>query len=97
MRPRPTEPLLDAAEPPAFEIVNAAGSGRAVLFCDHASNRIPRRLGSIADAYRLGPGRGGAGSPTFRQARRTAGAERLALAFRSIEAEALAVGPGATA
>jgi predicted N-formylglutamate amidohydrolase len=47
MRPRATETLLDAAEPPAFEIVNAAGSGTAVLFCDHASNRIPRRLGSL--------------------------------------------------
>jgi predicted N-formylglutamate amidohydrolase len=36
--------LLDPDEPPAFEVVNAAGAGSAVLVCDHASNRIPRRL-----------------------------------------------------
>lgn len=39
--------LLDPAEPPAFEIINAQGAGSAVLVCDHASNRIPRRLGTL--------------------------------------------------
>ncbi|RKT44261.1 N-formylglutamate amidohydrolase [Thiocapsa rosea] len=39
--------LLDPDEPPAFEIVNAAGAGSAVLVCDHASNRIPLRLGTL--------------------------------------------------
>jgi predicted N-formylglutamate amidohydrolase len=29
------------------EIVNATGAGSAVLVCDHASNRIPRRLGTL--------------------------------------------------
>ena len=37
-------PLLEPAEPPAFEIVNARGKGSAVLVCDHASNRVPRRM-----------------------------------------------------
>ena len=39
--------LLDPDEPPAFEVVNARGAGSAVLVCDHASNRVPRRLGSL--------------------------------------------------
>lgn len=39
--------FLDPDEPPAFEILNAGGAGSAVLVCDHASNRIPRRLGSL--------------------------------------------------
>jgi predicted N-formylglutamate amidohydrolase len=39
--------LLDPDEPPAVEIVNATGAGSAVLVCDHASNRIPRRLGTL--------------------------------------------------
>jgi predicted N-formylglutamate amidohydrolase len=34
-------------EPPAVEVVNAAGRGRAILVCDHASPRIPRRLGTL--------------------------------------------------
>jgi predicted N-formylglutamate amidohydrolase len=38
---------LDPDDPPAFEIVNATGAGSAVLVCDHASNRIPRRLGTL--------------------------------------------------
>ena len=37
-------PLLEPAEPPAFELVNARGKGSAVLVCDHASNRVPRRM-----------------------------------------------------
>ena len=42
--------LLDPDET-AFEIVNEGGRGMAVLTCDHASNRFPRRLGSLG----LGP------------------------------------------
>lgn len=40
-------PLLEQAEPPAFEVVNAHGSSDVVLVCDHASNRVPRRLGTL--------------------------------------------------
>lgn len=39
--------LLAADEPAAFEIVNADGAGSAVLVCDHATNRLPRRLGTL--------------------------------------------------
>jgi predicted N-formylglutamate amidohydrolase len=39
--------LLATDEPNAFEIVNAGGAGNAVLVCDHASNRLPRRLGTL--------------------------------------------------
>lgn len=39
--------LLDPDEPPAFEVINTAGAGSAVLVCDHASNRVPRRLGTL--------------------------------------------------
>lgn len=47
-------PLLAPDEPPAFELVNAEGSSRAVLVCDHASNRIPQRLGNLGlDAAQL--------------------------------------------
>jgi predicted N-formylglutamate amidohydrolase len=42
-----TPPLLDPAEPPAFEILNPRGVGSAVLVCDHASNRVPRRLSTL--------------------------------------------------
>jgi predicted N-formylglutamate amidohydrolase len=38
---------LGPDEPPAVELVNAEGSGNAVLVCDHASNRVPRRLGTL--------------------------------------------------
>lgn len=34
-------------EPPPFSLVNEAGRSPYVLVCDHASNRIPRRLGSL--------------------------------------------------
>ena len=37
-------PLLEPAEPAAFELVNARGKGSAMLVCDHASNRVPRRM-----------------------------------------------------
>jgi predicted N-formylglutamate amidohydrolase len=39
--------LLGADEPPAVEVVNAGATGSAVLVCDHASNRVPRRLGDL--------------------------------------------------
>ncbi|CAK0770131.1 N-formylglutamate amidohydrolase [Gammaproteobacteria bacterium] len=42
-----TEGLLAPGEPAAFEIINAKGKGRVVLVCDHASNQIPRRLGTL--------------------------------------------------
>lgn len=39
--------LLAADEPPALEIVHPGGRSPFVLVCDHASNAIPRRLGSL--------------------------------------------------
>jgi predicted N-formylglutamate amidohydrolase len=39
--------LLAADEPAPVRVVNADGAGSAVLVCDHASNRIPRRLGTL--------------------------------------------------
>jgi len=46
--------LLGTDEPSPVEVVNADGAGSAVLVCDHASNRVPRRLGTLGlDAARL--------------------------------------------
>lgn len=42
-----TEPWIADDEPPAYELVNPDGRGRAILVCDHASRAIPRRLGSL--------------------------------------------------
>jgi predicted N-formylglutamate amidohydrolase len=39
--------LLAADEPAPFEIINQASSGPWVLTCDHASNRVPRALGTL--------------------------------------------------
>ncbi|MBB4264975.1 N-formylglutamate amidohydrolase [Roseospira visakhapatnamensis] len=39
--------LLDADEPPAFEVVNGEASRPLLLVCDHASRRIPRALGDL--------------------------------------------------
>lgn len=39
--------LLTPNDPPAFTQRNAAGSGPGVIVCDHASNRVPERLGSL--------------------------------------------------
>ncbi|MGB5834602.1 MAG: N-formylglutamate amidohydrolase [Thiohalocapsa sp.] len=39
--------LLDPDEPPPFEVVNPEGTANALLVCDHASNRLPRRLGML--------------------------------------------------
>jgi predicted N-formylglutamate amidohydrolase len=43
----PKQTLLGPGEPPAYEIVNPGGASAAFLICDHASNRIPRRLGTL--------------------------------------------------
>ncbi len=40
-------PWIDDDEPPPAELVNAWGRSRIVLACDHASPRIPRRLGTL--------------------------------------------------
>ncbi len=39
--------LLGPDDPSAVEIVNAEGGGSAVLLCDHAARRVPRRLGTL--------------------------------------------------
>lgn len=39
--------LIAPDEPPAYELVNEAGTSRIVLVCDHASARIPRCLDSL--------------------------------------------------
>jgi predicted N-formylglutamate amidohydrolase len=39
--------LLGPDDPPAFEIVNAAGRAPVLLICDHASNAVPRRLAGL--------------------------------------------------
>jgi predicted N-formylglutamate amidohydrolase len=39
--------LLGPDEPPAVEVLNADGSCGAVLLCDHASSRVPERLGNL--------------------------------------------------
>jgi predicted N-formylglutamate amidohydrolase len=47
-------PLLSSDEPSAVELVNIEGGGNAVLVCDHASNRVPRRLDNLGlDALQL--------------------------------------------
>lgn len=42
-----TLPLLGDDEPPPVELINVDGTGSAVLVCDHASNRVPKRLGTL--------------------------------------------------
>ncbi len=39
--------LLGRDEPPACEVIRPAGAGTAFLVCDHASNRVPRSLGTL--------------------------------------------------
>lgn len=48
------EPLLQADEPPPFELYNVDAGGRLLLVCDHASNRVPARLANLglSDAER---------------------------------------------
>ena len=43
----PNNDLLSNDEPAAVEIVNPEGMGNAILVCDHASNRLPRKLGTL--------------------------------------------------
>jgi predicted N-formylglutamate amidohydrolase len=40
-------PLLDPDEPAPAVLVNADGNSPFLLACDHAGNRIPRRLGTL--------------------------------------------------
>ena len=49
-----TDSLLQPDEPPAVEVVNPEGKSAAFLLCDHASNRIPKALGTLglSDAER---------------------------------------------
>lgn len=42
-----SENLMTEQDPPAFELVNPYGRSNTVLICDHASNRIPRRLDNL--------------------------------------------------
>lgn len=42
-----TYSLLGPDEPPPVEMVNVDGRSSAVLVCDHASNRVPQRLGTL--------------------------------------------------
>ena len=42
--------LLEPDEPPAFRVENPDGQSPYFLTCDHASARIPRRLGSLGVA-----------------------------------------------
>jgi predicted N-formylglutamate amidohydrolase len=42
-----TPSLLESDEPPAFEIVNEAGTAPFLLICDHASRRMPKALDSL--------------------------------------------------
>ncbi|MBP0495930.1 N-formylglutamate amidohydrolase [Pararoseomonas indoligenes] len=39
--------LLSPDEPPAFTARNLGGASPLVLLCEHASNRLPRRLGDL--------------------------------------------------
>jgi predicted N-formylglutamate amidohydrolase len=38
---------LEADEPPPFQILNPMAASRWLITCDHASNRIPRALGTL--------------------------------------------------
>ncbi len=39
--------LLSLSDPPAVNLINENGSSHAVLLCDHASNKIPSKLGNL--------------------------------------------------
>lgn len=39
--------LLDAGEPAALEVLNEHGRSPFVMLCEHASNRVPRRLAHL--------------------------------------------------
>jgi predicted N-formylglutamate amidohydrolase len=50
----PGTSLLGGEDGPPFEVVNADGGSNVVLVCDHASHRVPRRLGTLGlDPSRL--------------------------------------------
>jgi predicted N-formylglutamate amidohydrolase len=40
-------PLLGKGEPPAVEVVNPESEATCFLICDHASKRLPQRLGDL--------------------------------------------------
>lgn len=40
-------PLLGADEPPPVTVHNPDGKAQCVLVCDHASNRVPKKLGTL--------------------------------------------------
>jgi len=39
--------ILGPADPPAFEVLNTHGDAPILLICDHASRRLPERLGDM--------------------------------------------------
>jgi predicted N-formylglutamate amidohydrolase len=41
------QPLLGPDDPPAFSVFNETGSAPLLLLCDHASNRVPKALGTL--------------------------------------------------
>lgn len=43
----PGTSLLEDGDAPAFEVVNGTGESNVVLVCDHASHRVPLRLGTL--------------------------------------------------
>ena len=46
-----TQTWIAADEPAPYEVVNGEGRGRVILTCDHASDRIPRRLGTLGVSW----------------------------------------------
>ncbi len=40
-------PLLGPEELPPFSVINPDGKSKCLLVCDHASNRVPQKLGSL--------------------------------------------------
>ncbi len=46
-RERSATGFLGPDDPAAFEIVNPQGRASVVLLCDHASNRVPKALGTL--------------------------------------------------
>jgi predicted N-formylglutamate amidohydrolase len=47
MSPASTPPLLDAADPPAIEMINPTALAPVLFVCDHAAARVPRALNSL--------------------------------------------------
>lgn len=44
---KPLLHVLGKDEPPTARVENAKGAGKCVIVCDHASNRIPKALGTL--------------------------------------------------